>query len=27
MCLTGLIQGVASLNEDDLEEDLKLTEI
>ncbi len=26
MCLTGLIQGVASLNEDDLEEDLKLTE-
>ena len=27
MCLTGLIQGVASLNEDDLEEDLKLTEM
>lgn len=26
MCLTGLIQGVASINEDDLEEDLKLTE-
>ena len=27
MCLTGLIQGVASLNEDDLEEDLRLTEM
>ncbi len=26
MCLTGLIQGVASLNEDDLQEDIRLTE-
>ena len=26
MCLTGLIQGVASLNEDDIAEDLKLTD-
>ena len=26
MCMTGLIQGVASLNEDDLQEDMRLTE-
>ena len=27
MCLTGLIQGVASINEDDLEEDIRMTEV